>query len=88
MIFISCAGTFWYILRLFTNLSDLEQSQYYFVRWQNSMCDGTLSVVDMNYDMHPNNIWLQYLSDLSTENDDAWTRQQERTFEICRQKWR
>ena len=28
------------------------------------MCDGALSVVDMNYGMHPNNIWLQYLSDL------------------------
>ena len=52
------------------------------------MCDGALSVVDMNYDMHPNNIWLRYLSDLSTENDDGWTRRQERTFEICRQKWR
>ena len=32
------------------------------------MCDSALSGVDMNYDMHPNNIWLQYLSDLSTEN--------------------
>ena len=52
------------------------------------MCDGALSVADMNYDMHPNNIWLQYLSDLSTENNDAWTRRQARTFEICGQKWR
>ena len=52
------------------------------------MCDGALSVVDMNYDMHPNNIWLQYLSGLSMENDDAWTRRQARTFEICGQKWR
>ena len=38
------------------------------------MCDGALCIVDTTYDMHPNNISLQYLSDLSTENDDAWTR--------------
>ena len=52
------------------------------------MCDSALSLVDTNCDMHPNNIWLRYLSDLSTENKDTWTRWQERTFELYGQKWR
>ena len=52
------------------------------------MCDGALCVVDTNYNVHPNNIWSGYLSDLAAENDNMWAQRQERTFEISGQKWR
>ena len=53
-----------------------------------TVCVMVPSVLWNYYDVHPNNIWSGYLSDLAAENDNMWAQRQERTFEISGQKWR